>query len=350
MSPALINEYTLPPNDSFKIMESLCNESFSHPKIFLNDFPMDISIDNTIELDQSKNLHNTSFLSKFGYRTISVPLYKSHVKKDILNNTMCQNCADFNIDAKSWTYISDSSYLCKSHEDGYEFQQFDSMLEVSTCSSGFRGSSSSSSYKVRDTLDACHYRRMLSQSHLMEPSTPIKRTYSAKRLDNHTDDSIGTSRMSDSLYQLRKSTATALDLDEMEMMDDIKTSMRVVTSSPVYTNNRNMAQNNDGDYKTHDDDDDSVDLNNTLERINNILAKGGFETPSPTRMARRKRLMEQYVSDLLQRESSLRNSNAVVKKSITKKKLANFFPSSKRKTMKRTISVDESLKLMRKRL
>lgn len=348
------NEDTLEPNDTFKQMEYLCDESFSRPKIFLNDFPMDISINGAAESDPAKKQHNTSFLSSFNNpittttTTTSVQLYKSYAKRD----TVYTSYAASDADTKSSAYFSDTShFLCKSHEDGYEFPKFDSIEETSANSSGYNGSM----YKLRDTLDECNFRRHSQQQlNLKEPSTPIKRTFSGQRLDILGNDSIDLSVSSGRFSYSNNYETAADDLDGMQVMHELETSMyNMTTSSPIIDMDRSIAVN-EGDNGSGDaddgcakgDDDEPVDLNNTLERVNHILAKGGFKTPSPTRMVRRKHLMKEYVSKLFQRESFQKQINNAMKKPI------RFFPtpktcrSNKRKPIKRTISVDDSLKLL----
>lgn len=328
MSSVLTNEDTLPPDDTFKKMELLCNE-ISRPKIFLNDLPIDTTVGG-VESDPTKKLHNISFLSTFdnSLTTTSVQVYKSYAKRDT-RDTIYSTYVE--ADTKSSAYFSDTSnFLCKSHDDGYEFQKFDSVLESSMNSSGYYGSEYHG-YKLRDTLEECSYRRKSTELNLKEPSTPKKRTFSPQKLDIYEHDSVGLSSMSGKFsYSTNKSADAVVDLDGMQMMEELESAMNdLVTSSPIHIGDINAASNSD----------EPVDLNNTLERVNHILAKGGYKSPSPTRMVRRKRLMKKYVSDLLQRESFKQINNAC-------KKPEKFFPTPKsRKPIKRTISVDESLKM-----
>lgn len=341
MSTVLINEDTLLPGDSFRQLESLCDESFIRPKIFLNDLPVNITLYDT-ESDPSTKVHNMSFLSKFDCQAItttttSVQLYKSHANNDEFNNTLYNSYGgtDADADTKSSAYFSDTShFLCKSHEDGYEFQKVESMCESSMNSSGFYGSL----YKMRDTLESCSFRRKSPKMDLKEPSTPTKRNYLAQRLDISAHDSVGSCSMSGTFSQSYKSVTVPDNACEMEMMDELKTSTNsLVTSSPIDIDVSN------GDGYNYDE---PVNLNNTLERVNNILAEGGFKTPSPTRMLRRKRLMEEYVKNLKQHESpSKQIINGAAEKLVKKKKPGKKFPTPKsRKPTKRTISVDEHIK------
>lgn len=340
MSSVLPNEDTLQPNDTFLHLEVL-SESFPRPKIFLNDLPMDFSIYGE-ESDATGKQHNTSFLSTFDNpTTTSIQLYKSQAKQD----TVYTSYAVSDADTKSSAYFSDTShFLCKSHEDGYEFPKFDSMLESSVNSSGYHGSL----YKLRDTLYECNYRQKSQQQNLKEPSTPIKRTFSGQRLDTLVRDSVGLSLSSGRFSYSNKSASAAEDSDEIQMMDALETSMyNMTTSSPIIEMNRSNEVDDGNESGENDDNDKPIDLNNTLERVNYILAKGGFKTPSPRRMVRRKHLMKKYVTDLFHRESFHKQINNVMKKPI------KFFPTPKtvkrtikHKPIKRTISVDESLKYL----
>lgn len=328
-------EDTLPSNDTFKQLEILCDESFRRPKIFLNDLPMDNSIFG-VESDPTRKQHNVSFLSTFDINPTltSMQLYKSFSKQDTGYHSHA-TAAD--ADTRPSAYFSDTSFfMCESHADGYESAKFDSVLESSQNSSGYHGSQ----YKLRDTLDECNFRRKSQQFDLKEPSTPIKRTFSGQRLDLCANDSIDLSASSGRFSYSNKSGGTAAaDFDEMQTMAELEASMyniNMTTSSPIPN-----AVNGGADFRENDDDGEPVDLDNTLERVNYILAKGGFKTPSPTRMVRRKCIMKKYVSNLLQRDSFYKQ----VTNTATKPK--KFFATPKlRKTIKRTISVDDTLKML----
>lgn len=315
-----IDQNTLSPNDSFFRCEELCNESFSIPKIFLNNLPIESANCDT-ESDPSRKLDNISFLSNFDCESSSAPvkLDKMHLNHDDSNDS----CS---IDTKSSAYFSDTShFVCKSHADGYEFEQ--SWLTASMNSSGYQGSL----YKLRDTLDDCDFRRKSPKLDLKEPSTPKQRDQLAKRLgiDEH----------------FSRSAADPATACETEMMDEeLMTSMsKLVTSSPMDIDDMRAANNGDSNDSANDDTDvEPVDLNNTLERVNYILAKGGFKTPSPTRMVQRKRLINEYVSNLFKQELSNQIVPAASEKSATRKTPRKFFESPKsRKPIKRTISVDK---------
>lgn len=337
MSSFLPNEDTLEPDDTFKQLEYLCEDHrfkpMASPKIFLNDLPMDNSIYG-VESDPAQKQHNVSFLSTFDKPSItSVQLYKSFPKRDTVYNSYA-NATD--ADTRPSAYFSDTShFICESHADGYEFAKFDdSVLESSQNSSGYHGSR----YKLRDTLDECEFRRKSEQFNLKEPSTPIKRTFSGQRLDLYGNDSVDLSSSSGRFsYSNKSGGTTAADLDEEHVIAELQTSMyNMTTSSPIPN-----AVGGGASFRKNADEGEPVDLDNTLERVNHILAKGGFKTPSPTRMVRRRCLMKKYVSDLLQRDSFYKQ----VSNTATKSK--KFFVTPKlRKVIKRTISVDDSLKML----
>lgn len=308
---SLIHDDTLAPNDSFRQKELLCE--ISPPKILLNGASL-----NDTDFDLARKLQNLSFSSQFDWPSTTsaspkpVQLYKSHGKTDNCNINNAAAYADS--ETKSSAYFSDASssfFWCQSHADGYECDMHDSVLESTLNSSGYQGSL----YNIRDSMDDCYFRKNSSKLKLKEPSTPTNQNYHAHELNINVEDSL----------DFRSGTAPA-DKSECEMIDEREETM---------------------DSAFDDCNDDApVDLNNTLDRINDILAKGGFKTPSPTRMERRKHLMKEYVSDLLQQETSNRNDLAIAKKS------QKYFrtPAKPRRSMKRTISVDQQIQMFEAKL
>lgn len=349
-------------DESFIRMEQLCTNS-CRPLILLNGSPM-----STSGLNSSKYSYQPSFPSQVSVLThlndasfngsIPVPLYHTH------NFNTSFICLFDNDTSSSGNFSSDSSdFICESHDDGYSFHMDCSMIE----SSGYSSCqySNGSPYKIRDTLENCSYRTNQSlDKNLKEPETPIKYKSSAKKLDlqndslvlnsrcdlfnestpsafyrtkgisemssKFTDDSVNFSKrpqIIDESCRLRDSLDVCSfrrSLNECGVSAESSTSIdspiiEPVTSSPFTTPKRNVDNDQNSIYTEPDN------LKNTLERVNYRLRICGFKTPSPTRMIKRKRLMELFVADLLQQESS---------KTVKRAKPFYF------KLPKRTISID----------
>lgn len=323
----------------------------------------------------------------------------SYVSSYDANNSLnmsIMSMPDFGTRSSAY-FCEQSLYLCKSHFDGYSCR-ISNGIEYTECIPDLP--SAVSPFKVRDSLDICNYRRFSPQNiPTREPTTPMKSPSPAKRLSYE----LNTTVSADGLNQLdtyssqcmkhvcnasaesaheydSKISASFSGRDETEMqgeeedayyseqlieysthqsedtMNDRQhhlsvpvfrdilnksmTSKRPVTSSPLRSRDHNILIDDMLDEHVEPDD-----LNDTLERVNHRLSVCGYVSPSPTRMAKRKRLMEIYVAELLQQERADKISNSAASKTLSNKKtMISRFKS--RKPIKRTISVDEKLKLL----
>lgn len=101
--------------------------------------------------------------------------------------------------------------------------------------------------------------------------------------------------------------------------------VRPVTSSPLSPTNRRKFND------VVEIIEDPKNFNDSLEFVNYRLAVCGYVPMSPSKMAKRKRLMKNYVADLLKQESIQRDEAKKAKKQAS---------------LKRTISVDHTMKLL----
>lgn len=289
---------------------------------------------------------------------------------------------------------SGSSVICRSHFDGYSFRVSDAALAEYLTDQRSRVPPC----EVHDTLDICDFHGPSPQyTPIKEPTTPNKRPTPAKIFDENEPNSKSFAASSpsahlfdskSSAYFSGRSSLSSKTHDESRIDESFNRPGFMTESGAYYSDQsgasvsthplmdtldvcyyrRSMPQflvtpekstisihepNSPGPVtssplRTIDDITDEKfiepdDLNSTLERVNYRLAVCGYVPPSPSRMAKRKRLMEVYVAELLQQEAAERT----IEVGHDAKKKKNIASSNKpRKTIKRTISVDESLKLL----
>lgn len=273
-------------------------------------------------------------------------------------------------DTRPSAYFSEQSLrLCKSHFDGYSFK-ISNAIEYTECIPDLP--SAVSPFKVRDSLDIYNYRRLSPQNiPTREPTTPIKSLSPAKRLSYEPSSADGLDQLNTYSSQCMKHVCNAsaesftgqddseihveeehayyseqlIEYSTHESEDPLK--VRQHRLPPVFRDIPNKSMKSKRPVTSsplHDKYVEPDDLNNTLERVNHRLSVCGYVSPSPTRMAKRKRLMEIYVAELLQQERADNISNPAASKTLSNKKtMISRFKS--RKSIKRTISVDENLKL-----
>lgn len=299
----------MPSDESFTRMEKLCATPQRRPRILLNDSPMNITINKTI-LNQSQD-HRKLYRSRSDSSICGLDYSLDVLDDSVMNVNRIRT--DFGLmsqsgmnhfkslntsfislrDIQSTAHFPDQKcHQWKSYDDQLATKldcSFDLPHIVTESSAYFSGQFSDESVcPLRDTMDMCNYRRALPHWIGSEPSTPAKIKSPAKKLD---------------LLEANRSTRA----------------IGLVTSSPIKMHESNHFSDLSNNYAEPDN------LNNTLDRVNYRLHVCGFVTPSPTRMTKRKHLMQEYVALLLKNNKS-------------SKKL----PLGK--TFKRTISVDQLIR------
>lgn len=149
-----------------------------------------------------------------------------------------------------------------------------SLPDIASTDTSAYGSGHESSFQAFDSMEVCHYRReqtpqgMASNECRQEPLTP-------------------TSPLDE----------TKSDSHEMicELSPIAKTTKSPMTSSPI------ELPEIDFDNLIEPDN-----LNDTLERINYRLSVCGVKSPSPTKMAKKRQLMQVYVTELLKEEAAIK--------------------------------------------
>lgn len=285
-----------PPEDILVRMEKLRLNALKRPRILVNNEPLDLTVNETLLKTSRRSIGKSNIsLPDIGVET-SQPIWKSYEEQTIGIKDICSDlrtipyCRSHNTSfvslpediANSSGYCSGrSSAFFKSHdelanESGHSF----SLPEIASETSG---SGHESSFLVNDTMDLCNY-RATSSRYRQEPSTPTK----------------GTKWLTGNKWNCVLSPITSM------------------TSSPKVASPLQMPD--------FDNIVESDDLNDTLERINYRLAMCGAKSPSPTKMAKKRQLMQVYVTELLQNEKILQQEAASKEETSTCKSVAMDTP------------------------
>lgn len=260
------------------INRTILNLSYDHHSLYRSRSESSICV-----LDHSRDFNDDSAINM-----------NRSMSQSVMNNMLNTSFISLQ-DIKSNAYFPDQKcdQLWKSYDEQQAIKSksdsFDMHSHIVTETSAyFSGQLSDESvFMLRDTMDACNYRRALPQWIGLEPSTPAKSKSPAKKLD---------------LLEKNQNTRDRI--------------FGLVTSSPIKMHDsHNFSDLSENDVEHND-------LNNTLDRVNHRLHVCGFVTPSPTRMAKRKQLMQEYVALLLKEDKS-----------------SEKMPQGK--AFKRTISVDQ---------
>lgn len=282
--------FSLGSDSSFLRMEHLCEQMSEisvqtppHPRILLNNIPFDMMLNKTLLSKSNVEVE----------QTIDVPVKTSSRNLcDTFNDSFCASKMAANISAASshdntsssaYFSIQSSTINWKSQNESTEINRLPKSV-MNSDTSGYQSEQMSEelSYKISDTLDVCNYRRQQWSPYV----TP-------KFIDE-------------------PSTLASSDKTPSKLLDDVSLvsmhSNEFATSSPIQSNGSGAScMANDDRYIEPDD------LNDTLERVNYRLAVCGYKSPSPTKMAKRRQLMREYVDELLKNEFESKNSQPINK-------------------------------------
>lgn len=262
------------------------------PRIFLNDYPLDMSLNQGIVDDEFNATCPDMELQGTNQTNEPQPIWKSYVQSIDIKDICCDLrqipfCRSLNTslvslpenETNSSAYFSgrSSSFFQPHSEIGNESHQMSfSLPDIASTDTSAYISGHESWFQASDSLEVCHYRREQTQDGIasnecrQESLTPTSPTNETK---------LGSHELICDLSPIAKT---------------IKSSM---TSSPIQ-------------LPTIDFDNlvEPNNLNETLERINYRLAVCGVKSPSPTKMAKKRQLMQIYVTELLKEEVAIKEN------------------------------------------
>lgn len=272
-------------------IQKLC-EQMKRPRILLNNCPLDMSLNETIIHDTLSATCPDMELQGTNQTNGPQPMWKSYVDlKDICCDLRqipfyeSQNKSFVSLpenETNSSAYFTgQSSSFFESHNETVNdsHQMSFSLPDIASTDTSAYGSGHESSLGASDSLEMCHYRRrqtpqgIAPNGYRQDPLTP-------------TSPTIETKSGSQELI--------------CELSPIAKTAKSSMTSSPI------KLPEIDFDNLIEPDN-----LNDTLERINYRLSVCGAKSPSPTKMAKKRQLMQDYVTELLQKDAASKaNSSA----------------------------------------
>lgn len=301
----------MPSDDSFIRLEKICAKSPKCPRILVNNSPLDLTLNKSLF---RKSCTSRTDLDSKPSAYFPEPVNSQITQKsyDVGMNDICRDLRSISLRTTKMAtdasvgHLSDNDTTTSAYYSGRSSSlwKFDESSIKPGCSYIFPDLDNTessayhsellcekSSYRMHDTLDLCNYRRVGSTNaiELQEPSTPLNTGKSPTRR-----------------FEV---------IQENDTISPLRTS-KLITSSPI--------EHDTNKYVEPDD------LNDTLERVNYKLAVCGAKTPSPTKMTRRRELMEVYVAELLAQEAAAKArpwsscNNLVQKSSNQWKKRTSF--------------------------